>query len=34
LRGERSMIPDRIEREIFIRAAIDHVWSLVAKPGF
>ena len=25
---------DTIEREIFIRAGIDHVWSLVSKVGF
>lgn len=25
---------DVIEREIFIRAGIDHVWSLVSKTGF
>jgi len=25
---------DAIEREIFIRADIDHVWSLVSKTGF
>jgi len=28
------MSDDAIEREIFIRAGIDHVWSLVAKTGF
>jgi uncharacterized protein YndB with AHSA1/START domain len=25
---------DRIEREIFVRAGIDHVWSLISKAGF
>lgn len=28
------MAEDAIEREIFIRAEIDHVWSLVSKAGF
>lgn len=28
------MVADAIEREIFIRAGIDHVWSLVCKAGF
>lgn len=28
------MIEDAIEREIFIHAGIDHVWSLVSKTGF
>jgi uncharacterized protein YndB with AHSA1/START domain len=28
------MADDAIEREIFIRAGIDHVWSLVSKAGF
>ncbi len=28
------MTKDAIEREIFIRAEIDHVWSLVSKVGF
>lgn len=28
------MVSDAIEREIVIRASIDHVWSLVSKPGF
>lgn len=28
------MTADAIEREIFIRAGIDHVWSLVSKVGF
>jgi uncharacterized protein YndB with AHSA1/START domain len=28
------MAEDAIEREIFIRAEIDHVWSLVSKTGF
>lgn len=28
------MTHDTIEREIFIQASIDHVWSLVSKTGF
>lgn len=28
------MTDDAIEREIFINASIDHVWSLVSKAGF
>lgn len=28
------MVQDAIEREIFIRAGIDHVWSLVSSAGF
>ncbi len=28
------MVQDQIEREIFINAGIDRVWSLVAKTGF
>lgn len=28
------MTANTIEREIFIRAGIDHVWSLIAKTGF
>lgn len=28
------MVPDQIERKIFIHAGIDRVWSLVAKTGF
>jgi uncharacterized protein YndB with AHSA1/START domain len=28
------MSKDAIEREIFIKAGIDHVWSLVSKTGF
>jgi uncharacterized protein YndB with AHSA1/START domain len=28
------MTANAIEREIFIRAGIDHVWSLVSKAGF
>jgi uncharacterized protein YndB with AHSA1/START domain len=28
------MVVDRIERQIFIRADIDHLWSLVSKAGF
>ncbi len=28
------MTDDAIEREIFIRAGIDHVWSLVSRTGF
>lgn len=28
------MADDAIEREIFIRSGIDHVWSLISKTGF
>ena len=28
------MTVNTIEREIFIRAGVDHVWSLVSKTGF
>jgi len=28
------MTANAIEREVFIRAGIDHVWSLVSKVGF
>lgn len=28
------MTVNTIEREIFIKAGVDHVWSLVAKTGF
>ena len=31
---ERRMTVDRIEREIFIAAAPERVWPLVAEPGF
>jgi len=27
-------VQDTIEREVFIRAGIEHVWSLVSKAGF
>lgn len=29
-----SAVDDAIEREVFIEAAIDHVWSLVSRTGF
>jgi uncharacterized protein YndB with AHSA1/START domain len=31
---ERPLTANAIEREIFIHADIDHVWSLVSKTGF
>lgn len=32
--GDMLMSDDAIEREIFIEANVDHVWSLVSKAGF
>jgi uncharacterized protein YndB with AHSA1/START domain len=33
-RSPGTPVPDAIESEVWIDAAIEHVWSLVSRPGF